>query len=120
MCRSQDPPRPWRGPKRRRLPGSGLVNVSKNIERLAVEHGDTENQEGPVWGVDPCGARSEEELLRLRGGQGCRLQGLRWRVFRFFGPERGWEDDDHEDDLRGRHTDGWRARCRRSRRLPPR
>ena len=27
--------------------GPGLVNVSKNIERLAVEHGDGENQEGP-------------------------------------------------------------------------
>jgi hypothetical protein len=37
----------------RQFPGSGLVNVSKNIERLAVEHGDGENQGGPDWGVDP-------------------------------------------------------------------
>src|SRR5215217_9070623 len=107
MCRSRDLPRPWRCLKHwssgDRLPGSGLVNVSENIERLAVEHGDRENQGGSDRGVDPGGARSEEELLGLRGGQGCRLQGLRWRMFRFFGPERGWEDDDHEDDLRSRN-----------------
>jgi hypothetical protein len=37
----------------RRLQGPGLVNVSRSIERLAVEHGDAENQESPDWGVDP-------------------------------------------------------------------
>src|SRR5215203_5888844 len=45
---------------------------------------------------------------------------VRWRVFRFLGPEWGWEDYHHEDDLRGRNTDGRRARRSRSRRLPPR
>ena len=37
----------------RRFSGSELVNVSKNVERLAVEHGDGENQGGPDWGIDP-------------------------------------------------------------------
>src|ERR671921_2109437 len=119
MCRSRDPSRPWRGLRRWLVRATGCgqrvpANVSESIERLAVEHGDGEKQGSPIWGVDPRGAGSEEELLGLRGGQGCRLRGLRWRVFRLSGPERGWGDDYHEDDLRGGDTHGWKAQRRRS------
>src|SRR5215218_4737074 len=119
--------RPWRCQGRWSVSACGVgcggrvvAIVSKITERLAVEHGDGENHEGTGWGVHPCGAGAQEELRGLRGGQGRRLQGLRWRVFRFPWPERGWQDDDDEDDLRCRNTDGRRTLRSRPRRLPPR
>src|SRR5215204_2748307 len=91
---------------------------SRIVERLAVEHGGEENCRYPIGRVNPRGPVPQEELRRLRGCQGCRLPGIRWRVFRFSGSERGREDHDDEDDLRGGNTDERRARCGWPRRLP--